>query len=466
MFRYVIILALSLPALFINTNNYCLADVKDEINALITEKTVDLALAKADSALKADPKNVELLILKGNIIFSRFSFKQPSIMTGVNCDESVYDNSIGYVGEAEITLPVAVADSIVECFMMASGIEPKREDIYYGICYIYSLSLQTEKLLSFLPVLKAGVTSDEETPYTLGDYARNIKTRGSFDDAILIYKKIAALYPECSGIVNDIAVEYYFNGNFDKAKEYFAKALSFPKYDFETLSSAFTFYAICEENSLALNTAKKKSELLKDSDYLLYQALINLNDGSDWKTPLNGFLNSPTEDSSGVELAKFMLSSGFDASFQAYGKIKDIELKDAYKIQLYKYFMKVLKNPVPQYDYAEALTYNARYRDAVTAFKAIDTSKMSSGEKELYCFYYAWALYKSGDHEKSCGLWEKLINSSEFYYQSAAAFFIGEYYQEKGDKAKAKEYYSKVSDKATESKFATYCWNRLNDIDK
>jgi tetratricopeptide (TPR) repeat protein len=464
MYKLLFIIALSLFSSGLPCQLFCQADYHKEVKDLMTDSTINLAETKVNESLAKYPDDVELLVMKGNIFYLKFSYSQAEVMVAANPDESVYNSSIGFVSEPQVIIPLDVADSVIKYLQMGIKIDKTREDIYLGICHVLSQSLQTDKVIEYLPIVKANVKLGENAPYTLSDYARNIKARDKFDDAMRVYWKISEMYPESTGIINDIAVEYYLNGDLAKADESFRKIIDSKNLDELTLSSAFSFYSTLEDNKLALDILKRRSALLNDGDYLLFEALLELNQGKDWKKPANEFLKTHSEGARGVKLAEILADNNFSATRETLLKCLEDNLTDSYKIQIYLYFKTVANDPLAAYYYAEALAYSHRYSDAVKAFEEIDISKMNSKESEDYLFYFAWAAYKSGNYEKSVKYWEKLIDSEEFYYQSAAAYFIGKFYLDKGDKKKAMGYFAKVSEKATESKYATYCWNLLKEL--
>src|SRR6185312_8194057 len=131
----------------------------------------------------------------------------------------------------------------------------------------------------------------------------------------------------------------------------------------------------------------------------------------------------------------------------------------AYKIPVYKYFKEHSPYFMPAFKYAESLTYNSRYTDALKAFKEIQTDTITAKEKEDLDFYMAWALYKTGNKKEANTHWEPLLKSADFYRKSAAAYFIGKSYLDNKDKATANKYFSMVSDSGSKSKYANYCAN-------
>ena len=439
------------------------SDFIREIDTLITPEGIDMAESKVNEYLMKNPDNVDALIMRGNIIYYKYTQDQPQIEVLANSNESVYDNTIGFLQDPVVILPVHIADSINAEFFKALKADKKRQDIYYGICHIYSISLQTDKLLDFLPRLKDNVDIDENSPYNFADYARNFIDRDQFDDGMRIYTRISELFPKTGGILSDMASEYYTHGDLEKAREYADKALARKEVDDMTYGNAFFIYAIMEDYESALNALQKKSETEKNKDYLLYRGLLELNQNKDWKPTLTEYLQSDNNDEGGNKLAAYLLHNEFENSMDAYKEINDIQLTDAFKILIHKYYKTRTAEFLPAFNYAEALTYNHRYKDAITAFAEIKTDSLSGEDMDDLNFYYAWALYNNSDTAGAVKKWEMLLTSENFYCKSAAAYFIGKYFLNQGDKEKAREYFLMVSDRASESKYATLCWNMVRE---
>jgi len=437
------------------------SNIVEEIKPLLKPETIDEAEKKVNGFLQKDPNNVDALMMKGNIIYYQYTFKQPDISLAANPNESIYDNSIGFMSEPILILPKETADQITEMWLKAVSINKKREDIHLGICHIYSISLQTDKLINYLPVLKDNTEINSYTPYNFADYARNLEDRGKFDDAIKVYLKISELFPRNGGLLSDIAGEYFSNGDLAKAKEYADAALTKPDVDAMTYGNAFFIYAVLEDYPAALKMIRKKSEEMKNDDYLFYQGLVELNEGKEWKLTLKKYSETKSNDTAALNLTRLLLSETFDSSIETYKELIQTKLNDAYRILIHAYYKNHTKEFLPAFNYAEAMTYNHRYRDAIKTFQEIETDKLSDSEKQDIYFYLAWAYYKNGNLTEANQNWDKLINSDNFLYKSAACYFIGKYYLDNKNREKANEYFSLVSDKASESKYATYCWNLL-----
>jgi hypothetical protein len=88
-------------------------------------------------------------------------------------------------------------------------------------------------------------------------------------------------------------------------------------------------------------------------------------------------------------------------------------------------------------------------------------SSLEGADSENFDFYFAWSLHQNGQREAALPRWERLLFSQEFFKQSAAAWFLGKFYFDNGEKTKGRDYFSQVAARASESKFATMCWQYM-----
>ncbi len=431
-------------------------DIIGQIQPLLQPNTINQAEEKINEFLKHDSLNVDALMLKGNVIFSKYGFNAPSIMIIGSIDESIFETAIGSLGENKIVPDEATANDITKYYLKAVSIDKTREDIQFGICYIYSISLMTDKLINYLPILKEHVKEQKNLPFTMSDYAINLIMRNRFEDGMKVYLKIADLFPDNGSIMSDIAGQYKLHGDLDKAKYYIEKALKRKDNDDMTYANSFAINNDMENYPDALKALKTKSEMNKNKDYLLYQALLQFRDGKDFKTTLNEFLKSGSKDDDNIQLATKMLASSY--TVDALDTLGKIGMLDAYKMLLYQYFVARFPNEFnPSFNYGDLLNYHQLYSRAIKVFKAMPKDKLDKEHLEGVNFDYAYALYMNRNFDEANKLWETMLSSSNFYYKSASAYFLGKYYLNKNQKEKAIGYFKMVSDKPSESKYANFC---------
>lgn len=456
-----------LAILFILGSNCCLAQpsVMQEIGMLISPETMDLASEKVEEYLAADPNNVDALVMKGNVIYYNYNYSQP-LELHTNDNESIYDRSIGLMGEPATVVPENIADSVITIWLQAVGIDSTRDDVHMGICHLYSISLQADKLIEYMPTLLA-YTNGQLDAYKMENYARNFLDRDAIDEGMAVYLAIAELFPDDAGVYSDMAGEYYALGNMDKAMEYVDLSMQHEKADDIAYGNAFFLYSVNGEYDKALEAHKtmcllQGNEVNPTLDYMLYDGLVRLASGDEsGKDILQSYLDSADGMGPEQKLAQIMLKEN-----ASYTEAVNVQLHDGYKLLVNDYFRKQGNDFMPAFNYAEILTYNHRYEAAVQAFNEIDTTGLSQREMEDIYLYRGWSLYETNQLEKANEDWFKLLGSDQFYYQSAAAWFLGSYCLQMGNKTEASEYFNLVAGNSSRSKYATMCWNALNELEE
>lgn len=435
-------------------------DIHSTLKPLFNKAGILEAEKLVNQYLKEDPNNVDALMYMGNVVYYKNKFAGPTgdspvVSLNTNNDESIYESSFGFIGDEVETVPEKVANEAVSYWLKAVSIDPKRDDIHLGISHIYSVSLQIQKLIDYLPTVKKHT---KLSPYDMANYARNIMERDRWEDGIKVYKAIAKLYPEIGGIYSDIASEYYLKGQIDLAIENINLALQKDDKDEMTYGNAFFLYSIAGSYTKALQALVNQDKILESDEHLLYKGIVELYQGNpNFSKSLNSYLESDKATVKGLSLASMLLDEDFKPNGEWREKLMDAKLNDGYLMPLNEYISQKSNDFAADFAYAEALTYHSIYNKAVNAFASMDLTKATAEELENYYFYYAWAKYKGGDAKGALPLWEQGLKSTDFYIKSAAAYFMGKYHYDAGDKKKAKEYFNLVADKPSESKFANFC---------
>ncbi len=386
---------------------------------------------------------------------------------GGNPDESIYDRTIGFLtGTADDIVPRDIAARVAGVWKHALTIDGRREDIHYGVCQIYSMGLLTDPLIAYLPTLKRAIKTDDRLCYSMGDYARNIKARGDFPDAMRVYKAIFRLYPDQSGILSDIAGEYYQHGDLDSAVAYVRRLVVGSNCDAMSYGNAFFIFSVTGRYDEALGALKLRSGLSGAKEHILYQGLLQYLRGQvNWQKTVASYAAGPHDSTKGA-IADILVSETYRGSSDDYRMLNDVDVDDAWKIVLHRIFKRLSPGDFdPRFNYAEILTHAKAYREAAVEFAAIEKSGLSAarGDSEKVAFYYGWVLWNLGRKEESISRFGRLLASEDFYFKSAAAYFIGRHFLDSGQTDKAKEYFRMVSDGASKSKYATYCWNLLKE---
>ena len=437
-----------------------------EINELIQSGNIEKAEKRVEFYLKKNPSEVDAIMMKGNVILNKECCERPVVLES-NTDESIFSNSIGFVGDGgPMMVPKELGARVADLWKKAVSLDLSRTDIHYGICQIYSISMMTDELIDYLPALKKYVKGNNELHYSMCDYARNLKERGDFESAMKVYKYVLSIYPDKTGLYSDLAAEYFIHGDIDLAKEYIDKALEDTHLDEMSLGNAFFFNSVMGNYDDALHCLKRQAKITQIDDYLFYQGLLAFAKGAEWKSYMQDYLRIGVDDG-WKTTAEFMLGHDFDDSFESYLTLNEMELNNAFKILIHQaYQTKIPDKLAPFFNYAELLTYHQLFDEAIQKFEEIEESNLLEDHEDVehVAYYHGWALWKSGQRDKSLKKWKKLADSGNFRYKSASAYFYGKYYYDLDDKQKAMEYFRLVQSEASKSKYATMAWNYYNSL--
>ena len=309
-------------------------------------------------------------------------------------------------------------------------------------------------------VAKEKAVGLDELHIQLARYARNLKERGDFDGAMEVYQKVAELFPEYPGLLSDLAGEYFFAGQFDKAKEQIRRSLAVPNVDEATLGNGFFLSSLMGDYDVALETIRR----LPGNGSLLYEGILKFyRNEKKWNKTIDRFL-SENPDTSDAKAAKVLAAKDFEMDMDNYIGIIENDLGDPTKILIHEKFRET-NEFLPAFNAAETYCYNQRYDAAVTIFSEIENHNfdLDTDDREQYLFYYAWSLHQNDQRKESVNKWEQLLESEDFYKKSAAHWFVGKYYFDQEDKAKGREYFSKMATDPSASKYATMCWNYMGE---
>lgn len=408
-----------------------------------------------------DPINIDLLMMKGNVVLNKYIVEQQAQLSlRPNYEEDIYKMGQVEKGPHPVTVDKKTATQVARLWNAAATLDPSREDLHLGVCQVYAIAGMKDELVAYLPIAKEKAAGLDELHIQLARYARNLDERGDFDGAMEVYKKVAELYPEYPGLVSDVAGEYFYKGELENAKEYINRSIELENVDDATLGNSFYLSAMMGDFDLALKAIRR----LPGNGHLLYEGLLKFYKGEKkWKKSIEKFLET-NPDSSDAKAAKVLLAKDFKLNMENYIGIIENDLGDPTKLLIHEKFRES-EDFLPAFNAGEAYCFNKRYAAAVAVFSEIEKNEyyIEEESRESYFLYYAWALHQNGQKEESLKKWEQLLESKDIYPKSAAHWFIGKYHFDNGDKAKGRTYFSKMAADPSASKFATMCWNYMGE---
>jgi tetratricopeptide (TPR) repeat protein len=410
--------------------------------------------------LLEDPLNIDAIMMKGNVVLNKYLYEaelQGSLLR--NFYEDVYDSGTLEKGERPVVVPDSVAAGVERFWTAALKLEPTREDIQLGLCQLYALSLQRQKLLPQLAAAKQHAKNDTDLPIQLANYARYLGDRGDFEGMMMAYRQIHQLYPTQSGLLSDMAGEYFFNGKLDSARHYLRLSLKDEKADQAVLGNAFYLGSLLGDYELALAAIQR----LPGPSHLLYEGLAKFKEGEKkWKKPLEKLLES-NPDSTEAAFARVLLADSFQVDLDNYLALNALQPGDAFKLLVHEKFRET-GDFLPYFNAAETLCFNKCHARADEAFRLLERQtnlQLEAPDWDNINFYHAWSLHELKRYDEALPYFEKLLESEDFYKRSAACWFIGKRHFDLGNKPKAREYFSMVAGDAAASKFATMCWEYM-----
>lgn len=416
------------------------------------------ANAKMNTYLQSHLNDPDAWTLHANLIMNEYRSKKPTLSVYSEADEDIYNRSAGNTSNPPLELPRLIADSIVGSLMKAAQLAPTRIDIHYGICDILSKSGNVKLLVQYIPVLNASMVPAEGNPYLLAEYARNLIDRKRFEDGMQVYAAIAGLYPDDAGIFSDMAGEYYQAGMMKPALLYSRMSMEKSDIDETTLGNSFFIAAIAEDQTMALDALQKQCALKKSKEYLMYEALLDLEKGLMGGKKAEEYLKSPNQEVPLSRLALLLSQKNFKATLTDFDSMMHFELPDAYKMVICRWFSsKYPRAFAPSYHYGEMHTFHKNFAKAADIFEQTNTQSGDSAGWFQYHFHAGYAHYKIKAFEKAESHFMHLLQSTDFYEYAAAAYFLGVMQRNKGDMEQADMYFRLAASNPTENKFALYC---------
>ncbi len=419
-----------------------------------------IALRQIDSFLQIHPDSIDALILKANILYGQYQDDEPEIYLEANIDESIFESSIGFLGDYKLVIDSPSAMKIVAPMYRVLELDSSRMDVLQGISYIYSVSLMDWSLRQMLPRMAALLPEEPESAYNLAAYASYFNDREDFEGTVRIYETVVGLYPDYGDILSDMGALYFMHGDLASARKYIDSSLALPVVDAMSWNNAFFLYGIMEDYDRAQDAIDKAAELEGTSENLFYKALLALAEDKPWRNLMQEYLGGNAAQEETVSAVNLLLSGSLvDTSL--YTSLMDLELTENYRLLFDRIFMRTTSYFLPAFNYAEALSYHYRYEDAIKAFRSMDTSILSPAWKDAWLANLGWALYKSGRWDEMLEAFAPLLDSEDLYYQSAAVYFTGKYYLDKGDENKARSYFMQMEGSESKSKYANLCHSAL-----
>jgi len=426
-----------------------------------------------DSILKINPKTVDAIMMKGNVLLNEAWGSGAKSHFNTEKAESIFDSSAIDESYFIPIIPIDTSVKIDKLWKQCIELDPTRTDIKKGLCNLYSLSLRTVELERQLIQMQSIITENEENAFLYAEYARNLKIRGHFDDAMHVYDLIAHMFPNLAGLRCDMANEYFYAGELNKCLQYLDSTLSEKDVDQTSFINAAALYSELGYYDQAYNTFKRYSEkdtLIEADFYKGLWMFARMDTG--YYTQLRKFIDGATEQSyyDELQLAQKLLP---------YGRVPFTlddyrQLATNSKISRY-YRVLILQRGVTQFktECEPFLLFGSFYcaiKNYPAAIQLLDLDlptregrcKLEGGQREQWYLNYAFALYKQGKKELASPYFESLFKANDGFIQQAAKYFVAKTNWENGKKEEAKKLFDEVASDRFQTKYSWLSKGYLN----
>ena len=478
---YTTIMRFILFAYFLNISllSFSQQEIVSTTTAYITQNNFAQANHYLDSILKKNSKSVDALMMKGNLLLN-YSWQNTSkSYFNIEKAESIFDTSSISQNSFIPIIPLDTSEIIEKLWQKCLLIDSTRTDIKKGLCNLYSISLRTGDLEKQLWLMKKMIAENPENAYVYSEYARNIKARGRFDDALKIYQVIADMFPNMAGPRCDMAGECFYSGKPNDALRYLDSAFSKTDIDETSYVNGAGIYSMLGyyDNAYKIFQRYSQQNNLLAADF--YKGLMMFaQQDTGYYLQLKSFLQKATEQSyyDEVRLAQKLLPfSQIEFTLTDYkALITDATIPDYYKVLLHQRAMAQFKKmcePYIQYGLFQCTINNfaiaapfleqIRDEDCETNNETEDFWK----SEEYWALTYAYALYMSGDKEKALPTFIDVVlakSSLEAFYKQAAVYFSAKIWLQQKENEKAKDMLREI--RKGKTKYAWLAENYLSQL--
>ena len=441
-------------------------EVVSRTTEFIVARKYDAANHYLDSVLKKNAKNIDALMMKGNVILNRTVENLPAINDITKRNESIFYSAIE-PKEARI-FPADSVQAIEKFWRKSLKIDSSRNDIRKGLCTIYAMALMKEKLKAEIVALtKQEKNEDGEQPYRIAEYARKFKERGKFEDAMEIYQFIAALFPDVAGLRCDIGSEYFYEGKMKDALIWLDSCYNFKTVDETSFLNGAFIYSELGYYDDAQNVLNTYSRIYQRKMDQFYYGLRLFSDSSDkYFETLSNFIQAVDSNSYSTEIytAQKLLALHDLFSVENYQQLADDNLiPDYYKVLIHSRALKQFANQCePSWIYGLYQSSIENYSAAVQFLEEGESCDMSAPQKEYWMLHYAYALFMLGEKNKSLQYFSQLYQSANLFTQHAAKYFNAKILFEFKKDVEARKFLEELVSSNTTTKYTHLARQKLN----
>lgn len=437
--------------------------IVNQATLLIAEGKYKDAEGYLDSILRAEPKNVTALMMKGNVLLNYVLVETPALHIISPEDESILTPDLAGLRDNVTVVPRPAAERIARLWLQGIAIDSSRLDLRKGLCSLYGMALMRDELIAYLPIMKANTRDiGDHFAYTLTDYARLLHERGDTAGAYRVYRQIMDIYPSLLSLNCTFASLYFAAGDLAHAQYYAERGLHSATADRDACAEARDIYSLLAPmDTVPAMLAATDRDTLR-GEHLFYAGLCKYaHHDATWKKDINQYLGrSPVQaDSDQVFDAALYIATDPEAgTYHGLLSLLTYRIGD-YGARLVTTRLRhdFADSTLPYIIEAQILINDKRYKDAADLLATFTARHTATTETQRY---YAYALYQSGQLAAATTAWQRYIameqkagNISDSvlavpYYYIARALWLS------GDKSQAGDYFAKILAGKDDSKYA------------
>lgn len=417
-----------------------------------------------DSVIRKNPKDVDALMMKGNVILN-YALDTTSPMQFITEDDaSIFSGGIKDKPKLLATKTVYAVERIWrKCLLLDST----RTDISKGLCTIYAMALMRDSLEKEILRLMKIEKDDGEQAFRMCEYARKFKERNRFDEAMQVYQFIAKQYPALAGVRCDIASEYFYAGRMNEALAWLDSTYNFKTVD-ETsfLNGAFT-YSLLGYFDDAQNVLNSYSRIYQRKMDVFYYGLRQFADTSaGYRKTLVDFCSSIDSNAYYSEYytaQKLLTIDSFTIAVYK-GLVADKNIPDYYKVLIHQRALHQLTQYgcEPFLQYGILLSSTKNYNAAPQFLEEAEHCRQEGMELQYWMMHYAYSLYMFGEKEKALDYFKPLLQSTNKVLADVAKYFSAVILKGKGNDGEAEKLFKELNSPATSSKYSQLAGWQLN----
>ncbi|HLP50611.1 MAG TPA: hypothetical protein VK154_06975 [Chitinophagales bacterium] len=431
---------------------------------LIAQRKWQQASHYIDSIIRKNPKDVDALMMKGNVILNCALDTTPPMQFVTEDDATIFTGS---VGERPRLLATKTVYSVERIWKKCLLLDSTRADISKGLCSIYAMALMRDSLQKEIPRLMKIEKDDGEQAFRMCEYARKFKERNRFDEAMQVYQFIAKQYPALAGVRCDIASEYFYAGKMNESLAWLDSTYNFKTVDETSFLNGAFLYSLLGYSDDAQNVLNTYSNIYKRKMDGFYFGLRQFADTTaKYKETLRNFCNAVDSNAYYAEYytAQRVLAVGDSFTVKSYkALIDDKTIPDYYKplIHLRALRQHIENSCEPYLLFGIQQSSIKNFSSAVQYLEEVEHCRMEGPQLEYWMMHYAYALYMFGDKPKAADYFKPLLQSTNNVTSEVAKYFTAAIAKAEGKSAEADKLWGELDSPAIDSKYAILArWQR------